>query len=507
MKNYKIILLLFIGLVITGCSLEEEAPFLSNENVYGTASDAAGAVDGMYAGVAGYNYFGNQYLFLVNLNSGFTVTRRGGNRNTSVDNTTNASLKPESGTTQLNNGWQGMYSVIARTNDAIQSAVPTDNPTNAEELGINDAIGQAYFLRAFSYFNLVRLWGEVPLRTAPADQSTIHVAKSEIPEIYAQIIEDAKNAQKYMNGAIGNGKALPYAADMLLAKVYMTLATAPADHLPATGDYWQMAYDEAIKVYGQYTLYPSYSDLFIKGLGDNTSESIFELQSSEAASLDHTRAFTPTWYSVANTFGWLKANAEIYDQHVQQYSGDPRVETTYISTWTRQNNGSTERSYPVNANRNSFGNAFPYVLKLGARDQGNSSRETTKNFKVYRYADLLLMLAEISNELQNGEQLGYVTEVLDRVGLTPHSGYLGSQEDFRTAIMKEYQYELLMEGHDWFNNRRRGYDYFLNTVILPHNNYVNFRGNVDVTHETDQTVVMHMPIPIVEINTNQLIND
>ena len=112
------------------------------------------------------------------------------------------------------------------------------------------------------------------------------------------------------------------------------------------------------------------------------------------------------------------------------------------------------------------------------------------------------MLAEISNELQNGEQLSYVTEVLDRVGITPSSLYSGGQDAFREAIMAEYNYELLTEGHDWFNNRRRGYQWFKNHVIDPHNNYVNRNENFDVTHDIDESTVMHLPIPAAEVGAN-----
>ena len=80
------------------------------------------------------------------------------------------------------------------------------------------------------------------------------------------------------------------------------------------------------------------------------------------------------------------------------------------------------------------------------------------------------MLYEVIT-LENGEQLGYVTEVLGRVGLAPQAGYSGGKEAFRLAVMQEYTFELLGEGHDWFNNRRRGYQFFLDNVILPHNNY------------------------------------
>jgi hypothetical protein len=73
--------------------------------------------------------------------------------------------------------------------------------------------------------------------------------------------------------------------------------------------------------------------------------------------------------------------------------------------------------------------------------------------------------------------------------------------------MYEYRYELLGEGHDWFNNRRRGYDWFKNEVIDPHNNYALFDSNVDVTLETSKDIVMHVPIPSSEINRNDLISN
>jgi hypothetical protein len=125
------------------------------------------------------------------------------------------------------------------------------------------------------------------------------------------------------------------------------------------------------------------------------------------------------------------------------------------------------------------------------------------------------MLAEISNELSNGEQLGYVTEVLNRAGMPENpnfdvdsSGYAGiGQTDFRDKIMKEYRYELLGEGEDAHNNRRRGFDYFLNNVIIPHNTNTSLNFNsLDLTLSTDPSQVMFLPIPVREINTNDLID-
>lgn len=502
MKNYKFTFLIILGILFTSCSLEEEPPFLANENVYSSANNATSALFGVYEAMVQYEYYGNEFLFLTNVNSGLMVSRRTGNNNSNSYNSTLSSLKPSSGLVAIENSWTGIYQTIGRTNEVINSATASENPSTPDELIINDVIGQAYFVRAFNYFNLVRLWGEVPLRVTPTTTETVHLAKSPIEAIYAQIIIDVKRAQQLMNGAVASGTPKPQAADMLLSKVYMTLATASSAIQDSSLNYWQLAYDEAIKAYGTYGLLPSYDDLFLGTNGNNTGESIFELQSVVGASLDHTRAFTPNWYTTAATFGWFKINIENYDLHAVTYPNDPRLATTYVSTWTRGNNGSIERSYPTNTARSNFGNSFPYLFKLGSRDPNNAVRETNKNFKIYRYSDLLLMLSEISNELQNGQEMTYVTEVLGRVGLSPHAGYSGGQDSFRTAIMKEYQFELMGEGHDWFNNRRRGYNYFLNTIIIPHNTAASFNDSVDVTHDTDETMVMSIPMAVAEINAN-----
>ena len=507
MKNYKFTFLIILGILFTSCSLEEEPPFLANENVYSSASNATSALFGVYEAMVQYEYYGNEFLFLTNVNSGLMVSRRTGNNNSNSYNSTLSSLKPSSGLVAIENSWTGIYQTIGRTNEVINSATASENPSTPDELIINDVIGQAYFVRAFNYFNLVRLWGEIPLRLTPTTTETVHLAKSPIEAIYAQIIIDVKRAQQLMNGAVASGTPKPQAADMLLSKVYMTLATASSAIQDSSLNYWQLAYDEAIKVYGAYSLLDSYDNLFLGTNGNNTAESIFELQSVVGASLDHTRAFTPNWYTTAATFGWFKINIENYDLHAVTYPNDPRLATTYVSTWTRGNNGSIERSYPTNTARSNFGNSFPYLFKLGSRDPNNAVRETNKNFKIYRYSDLLLMLSEISNELQNGQEMTYVTEVLGRVGLSPHAGYSGGQDSFRTAIMKEYQFELMGEGHDWFNNRRRGYNYFLNTIIIPHNTAASFNNSVDVTHDTDETMVMSIPMAVAEINANNEISN
>jgi starch-binding outer membrane protein, SusD/RagB family len=259
-------------------------------------------------------------------------------------------------------------------------------------------------------------------------------------------------------------------------------------------------------VYGKYSLVSNYSSLFTDA-NENSTESIFELQiSQDAANSQMGRNYTPNNYKVSQAFGWFSVNADVYKQHADIYPADPRLAGTYISQYVNSNNSNTTKVYPSNPSRANYGNGHPYFFKFAEKNRTHTNQFNSQNVIIYRYAELLIILAEISNELQNGQQLGYVTELLNRVGMTPHVGYSGGKDSFRDAIMNEYRFELLGEGEDAHNNRRRGYNYFLKNTIEKHNSNPIFKTNVDLILNTAESQVMFLPIPLVEINTNELIN-
>jgi hypothetical protein len=506
MKNLKIILLTFIGLTFYTCDLEEDPIFLDAEATYADLQVARGALDGIYQQLSSYMAM-EQRIFVLNGFSGLFVTKKNGNSNNNVNNINLFSLKPTYDR-DSQNMWQGMYAAIGRCNGAIANITTYDSPTEASELGFNDIAGQAYFVRAWSYLNLVRLWEDIPLWLELPDSDNLAKPKTLAKDVYAQIILDAQMATGLINGNTGAGYPKQYAANMLLAKVYMTLATNPS--LRADGiseaQYWQMAYDEAILAYGQYSLVADYSSLFTDEF-ENSTESIFELQlAQDAANSQMGRNFTPFKYKLGQHFGWLQVSADVLLDHMATYPDDPRIDGSYIYEYNRADNGNLIQHYPAITNRTTFTNGHPFLFKFVEKDTQHSNQFGDQNLIIYRYADLLLMLAEISNELQNDQQLGYVTEVLDRVGMS-NDAYLGGQSSFRDAIMNEYRYELIGEGEDAHNNRRRGFDYFLTNTINKHNNNPIFSPNVDLTLSTDPNQVMKLPIPLTEINTNILIDD
>jgi hypothetical protein len=517
-----LIFVLGLAVVVSSCDLTEHPSFMSEETAYNGATNIQSSLDGVYSAVSKYAYYGNDLFYSTFCNSGMFVSGLG-NSNQDPDNLTLTALKPMATAVYTEKPWAAMYKAIERANRLIHFVPQIDDPKTADDLKINDALGEAYFLRAFTYFSLVQMWGEIPLRLEPTTNENIHMAKSPTDVIYAQIVEDAKKAEQLMTHYPLNRPEYPAseAASMLLAKIYMTMATTddavPVEHQDEQLC-WQLAYESAKKVYGKYKLNDNYGDIFDATTSDGTAESIFELQYNEVVSSNHGRLFTAAHAVKAQTWGRVRVDAEIIDLFRNCYPKDSiRYKETFIYEWVKYGTAQIQKTYPSeNMTRNVFNKSFPYVYKHWVKNRNAATPYYSRNFVVYRYADLLLMLAEISNELNNGEQEGYVNEVLARVGLStddfvpdPITGadYKGGQDAFRKAITLEYRFELLAEAHDWFNNRRRGYQWFKEMVIDPHNNYAGFNPKVDITLSDDPDRVMHYPIPQSEINTNDLIEN
>tara|TARA_Y100000815_G_scaffold270347_1_gene294845 strand:- start:2516 stop:3763 length:1248 start_codon:yes stop_codon:yes gene_type:complete len=408
-----------------------------------------------------------------------------------------------------------MFKTIDVANNII---VNVENTTLTNR---NTTLGQAYFIRAVTYFDLVRLFGGVPIRTTPVSSENLYLSRNSKEEVYTQIIQDfnlAKDLLPQTTGEYRSDRPIKWAANAYLAKVYMQLASEQG----AGSSYWQNAWDEAIVVYGNYSLYPNYGDLFLQiDWVENTSEAIFELQYAHFGSIrnsDRVRQYTPSNSTFVqrqyDTFGWLRPNKEIFDQHNTQYPGDPRINATYLyGSYQRYNNNNVlvnQNIYPTTANGN---NGYPYIKKWF--DASFNGTSTAKNHTVFRYAELLLMLAEIENEINGpANAYQYVNQVLSRArnsvipaAIQPADWSGMSQDEFRNRIMKERQYELFSEGQDWFDARRRGYQYFVDTIITVHNSHPTINvGNRDYIYPTDAKNML-LPIPQSEIGNNPNISE
>jgi len=529
MKYFKYLILALPILFIMGCDLEEEPPFL-DETIYTNAQSAQAARDGIYQSLTTYNTQ-ERRLFITNLYSGLMFTGKGGNRVNTRDMSTLVSLKPgyHMDADWL---WTGLYQTIARCNGAISNINTTASPSSNDEVVFNDVAGHAYFVRAWSYFELVNLFGDVPLWLDLPSSDNTNKELSSKSDVIQQIISDASTAASMLNGNAGIGYPKAHAASMLLAKVYMTIATNNDLQVDGSSmDYWNLANQAAQSAYGHYSLVNDFGSLFTVQ-GENSAESMFELQiSQDATNSQMGRNFTPWKYKAGMHFGWFRVSAFQHDKHLKAYGGnttwnannlstypDSRYKATYLSQYQRADRtppAGLVKVYPHNPTRGRFAIAHPYLFKWAEKDKTHNNQFNSQNIVVYRYAELLLMLAEISNELGNGQQMSYLQPVLDRAGVTARSQFSQGQSAFRDAIMDEYKFELIGEGHDSWHVRRRGVQYFINKTLTPHNNsfgkrvgvgWKKYAKNLEVEFSTDPNQIMQMPIPISEVNTNEFIN-
>lgn len=504
---YKYLILIALAFTFSCTDLlnEEAETFLISENVYSSEDGANKALNGLYATLIVHEYYRNSYYLLFSLCSGDMYAKHGNNPSQE-----NGSLSTTPENKWNNQVYAAIYTSIAAANDII---VNLEGKTDISEKVRNAVLGDAYFLRGFNYFNLVRAWGGVPIRIEPTATDDIHIGRASEQEVYDQVISDLEEAYELMPEAGDEIKGRPHkwAAKALLAKVYLTMASKSLD---AGSPYYEKARDEALDVFEHdiYQLVPTYQDLWDLP-GNNTQEAIFEIQESKdnLANLIIHRTFMPRdhWSLNGNT-AWdrVRVNKEAFDVHVNRYPDDPRIDETFIHSYYINNIGDTIDCYPVNAETR----GWPWIYKHRGSDYDNI-RNSDRNFVVFRYAELLLILAEAENMINGpANAYQYVNRVLSRARLMPDGSQSVepvdwsnmNQSEFHERIIQERKFELLGEGDAFFENRRHGREYLLN-LIQNHNSYPGFVVGEDFEYlESDRTYFL--PIPSNELNANELIN-
>jgi len=222
-------LLLFPIFLLSSCDsqLEEDPPSsFAPSNVYTSVEGIDGAVKGIYDAVRGGSYYSNAHISLVENHTDYSIGRGSQNPMSLFD------LDAINRSRIDNSVWSPAYRAINRANEVIA------NTREAEIEGLSDLkrnqfIGEARFLRALNYFNLVRLFespdGEgVPLRTEPAtgSEENLNTPRASSEEVYNRIIKDLEFAEQNLPESYegsSRGRATSWAAKALLSKVRLTL--------------------------------------------------------------------------------------------------------------------------------------------------------------------------------------------------------------------------------------------------------------------------------------------
>lgn len=479
---------------------ETPTTFYTKEGAFNTDGGAKSSLIGLYAAISGYDYFGTGYIMLTSEASGSFYSPHAVSKAV-------AELKVESNSYWVYQVYKHAYVSIDVANNIIANLPNSKVSTSVS----NNVLGQTYFIRGMLYFNLVRMYGGVPLKTTPVTQDNLYTPKSTASEIYAQVISDLEKAKALLPEPTAQEKGFPhkYAANALLGKVYVTMAGDDT-----TSPNWQKAKDELLEVVNRegtaYTLESSFANLF-SYTNENTKESIFEIQFIPITPSNGqlTNYFMPSNILsqplAQRNFQWLRPNKEVYDRHVAQYPNDPRIATTFVAgTYKNRANGNVT-TYPAGQS-NTNANGFPFIKKY--EDPSYVIDIGGRNLIYMRYADVLLLLAEAENEI-NGptNAYQYVNKVLTRArnttspAATQPANFAGmDKETFRTRIMAERYYELLGEFHEYYDVRRRGTTKFL-AYLKAHNDNPNLKSYEFIYPLNER--LMLMPIPDGEMNYNK----
>lgn len=459
MKNvYKIFLSLFI-LSLSGCSdFLDETPkgSYTTENFYKIEEHAFLALTGVY-NKAAFVSTDNALWVFGDVVSDDAV--KGGSAGDQSEIEFLEEFDYSSNNGYLLKIWTDYYEGITRANYLLYYA---DNIDMDADLKAR-VLGEAKFLRAYFYFNLVNIFGEIPLKIQPpVNSSLIHIGTSSVADVYAQIEEDLTDATEVLEVEYSGadvGRATQGAAWGLLAKANLYQGE------------WQKALDaiQELENLGLYSLEPVYKNNFIDST-QNNSESIFEIQHL-SGQIPKQGSHLNQWFGAPDNNGYA-FNAPLQDfvDEFEVTAGavvDPRLDYTVGQTGQNWINGE-----PFDPTWSATG----YLQKKHAQPLSEEPiiGDASLNYVYMRYADILLMKAEALNELN---QMALAIVPLNEVRKRARESYLfdldlpgagsvpvnllpdvvaGSQASVRTAIQHERRVELGFEFHRFFDLMRYG---------------------------------------------------
>jgi tetratricopeptide (TPR) repeat protein len=362
------------------------------------------------------------------------------------------------------NIWDHHYRGIFRANQVI-----TRVPDIAMEESLKQRyLGEAKFWRAQYYFNLVMLWGNVPLVLQPS-QPTDLPPQATVEQVWTQIEKDLSEAAPALPPTYGGaelGRVTRGAAYALLGKAHLQQGEYPA---AAAALQW-LVEGEGKNVYD---LMPDYRDNFLHTT-ENNRESVFEIQFNNRQSVTDEDDLNsnlgnqrgPFFSLPGGGFNDVQMHRWVVYEFLQEKTitgqRDPRLESTAVYDSTQVGGPNATILYGrtfsdlVGANNKQVW----YRKYLNDYHRSNETFEGPINFRVIRYADVLLLYAECLNELnRTAEAYPYVDRVRQRAGLAPLSAVkpgLG-KGDFLRQLMHERVTELTGEDGRWNDLARWGY--------------------------------------------------
>lgn len=441
----KIIITLGIfGTLFTGCVdlSQEPLSFPTPENIEYNESNVTSLANGLITELWGGNYDYNCRTVLMGLGADDIICGSNDKRGAYLDRL-HIEMSPME--QDFSNMWNNMYGLIQASNQFIEGLKATQS---ISEQNKEQYLGEAYFMRAFAHFNLVRWFGDVPAFTDSKCVKDIlgntTIVRNKVEDIYdLVIIPDLKEAELLLpdrgRTTAPNSTPTKWAAKACLAEVYLTRAGWPLKQT----QYYAEARDKAHEIIkdGKYKLVDHYKDLWKEETKSDDTEHIFALNHSSKTYSNYGKSY----FTSVEEKGWgdYLADSCFYER----YPNDERKAFNFVTEF--QPGGSGRKiDFRKTAMRS------PAINKY--RDYGGvSSAQSLGITPIYRYADVLLMYAEAQNKAEHGPSpLAYecINKVRERAmggidnPLTPGL----NEEEFDKVVFDERGWEFFSEFKRWF---------------------------------------------------------
>lgn len=337
--------------------------------------------------------------------------------------------------------WANSYNYIFRVNSAIEgcSTSPGITPGVKKQL-----LGELKFLRAYTYFYLVNLYGDVPLVLTTDVKVNSNISRSSAELVYNQMVRDLSEAKDELNTNYVGGDAI--STTTLRVRPNASAASALLSRIYLYTKKWDLAEQEASKVITQVGIYTL--DELPKVFLNTSKEAIWQVQptlsflSTTIPNLLNLKAIgdVPSGPSVESRPLFL--SSELYEQ--------------FDSKDLRKVNW-TDTSVVIDGNTSDTLGKYPFAYKYKTRDISESGNVRTEYYMVLRLAEQILIRAEARAMLGQVSGANSAEEDINRIkqraGLPAIS--LQSQSQAVTAILNERKFELFDEGcHRWFDLKR-----------------------------------------------------
>lgn len=324
----------------------------------------------------------------------------------------------------IGDAYRDSYVAITRANIILDKidGVTMDNALR------NRIKGEALFLRALAYYHLAIAFDNVPLILSEVTDINQRISQSNATEILTRMAQDLAQAEEYLpvrHTGVNVGRATKGAAAALLGKIHLTLGQRGQA---------ETVLRRIVNNYG-YRLVDDYANLW--GVQNkNNAESIFEIQyraGGFGTGSPFTNYFSPSAF-LQNGLGNAR-NRPTQDMYDAFEEGDRRRDISMATSYVNQNGDTVEALY---------------ILKY--RSQPFTNNDSDINWPVFRYADVLLMLAEAIGE--SPEAYSLINQVRARAGLGPIDG--NTPGSFADKLLQERRVELAFENHRWADLKRFG---------------------------------------------------